>query len=87
MCSWEKSILPLLLFLLLLGIAQTSEAAIETSKQEVPVAAVNVGAPRVELSETLFDFGEMNEGEDYVHAFMISNVGTGVLEIKKVLPG
>jgi len=49
--------------------------------------AQTIGTPAVELSETIFDFGLVNEGIDYLHAFKIRNTGTGVLEIRKVSPG
>jgi hypothetical protein len=43
--------------------------------------------PTAEVPEKLFDFGTMNEDRDYSHAFIIKNVGTSELTIKKVLPG
>ncbi|MGA2937883.1 MAG: DUF1573 domain-containing protein [Syntrophobacteraceae bacterium] len=54
--------------------------------QETATAQTN-GTPAVEVSETAFDFGEVTEGNDYVHAFKIRNTGTGVLVIKKIIPG
>ncbi len=87
MSSWKKSIVPLFLFLLLTGSALTAKAAVEAPNQEIAIAAVDTGEPRAEIPETLFDFGEMKEGEEYVHAFIICNVGTAILEIKKILPG
>ncbi|MHC1727264.1 MAG: hypothetical protein AB9866_14860 [Syntrophobacteraceae bacterium] len=53
----------------------------------VAPAAVAAGTPVVEVPETNFDFGVVTDGNDYTHAFVIRNAGTGVLEIKKVLPG
>ena len=52
--------------------------------QEVPIAE---GTPRVQLSETYFDFGIVAEGENYIHSFQIRNVGKGDLVIKKIIPG
>ena len=57
-----------------------------TPTQEISTAKAN-GTPTVELSETIFDFGLVSEGNDYIHAFKIRNTGTGVLEIRKILPG
>jgi hypothetical protein len=54
--------------------------------QEAAIAQTT-GTPAVELSETTFDFGVVREGNDYIHAFKIRNTGTGVLVIRKVLPG
>jgi hypothetical protein len=41
----------------------------------------------VELSETIFDFGVVKEGNDCLHAFKIRNTGTEVLVIRKIIPG
>ncbi|MGA2735202.1 MAG: hypothetical protein ABSG35_21720 [Syntrophobacteraceae bacterium] len=57
-----------------------------TPTQEISTTQAN-GTPTVELSETTFDFGVVREGSDYVHDFKIRNTGTGVLEIRKILPG
>lgn len=43
--------------------------------------------PVAEVPEKVFDFGRMTEDRDYSHAFIIKNVGTSELAIKKVLPG
>jgi hypothetical protein len=53
---------------------------------EVPMAQTN-GVPKAELSETVFDFGLVADGTDYLHSFKIRNIGTGDLVIKKILPG
>jgi hypothetical protein len=44
-------------------------------------------APAVEVPEKAFDFGVMREERDYSHAFIIKNVGTSELIIKKIVPG
>ena len=43
--------------------------------------------PIAEVPEKFFDFGTMSEDMDYSHAFIVKNVGTSELTIKKVLPG
>jgi hypothetical protein len=87
-------------FLVPLGCAHTpdspgsmpkhQEAAAEQTNrmptQEI-VTAQTDGTPTVELSETIFDFGLVGGGSDYVHAFKIRNTGTGILEIRKIIPG
>ena len=65
----------------------TLEAAQETARQEVAPADPKTGTPRIEIPETFFDFGELKDGYDYVHAFTVRNLGTGVLEIEDILPG
>ena len=45
------------------------------------------GIPTLAVSEAEFNFGEVSEGKEYVHDFVIMNGGRGVLEIKKVTPG
>ena len=70
------------------GCAHSPEIAKEAAKQGTAVAAAaTTGTPAVEVPESYFDFGIVNEGTDYVHTFVIRNKGTGVLEIKKVVPG
>jgi len=53
--------------------------------QEIATAQTE-GKPTVEVPETVFDFGVVREGNDYIHAFKIKNTGTGVLTIRKILP-
>jgi hypothetical protein len=65
---------------------ETPKAQTSGAQQEVAVGQTT-GPPVVEIPETLFDFGRVSEGNDYVHAFKIVNTGTGVLEIRKILPG
>ncbi|MFZ0932237.1 MAG: hypothetical protein WAN11_26805 [Syntrophobacteraceae bacterium] len=57
-----------------------------TPTQEITTAQAN-GSPVVEVPETVFDFGLVGGGTDCLHAFKIRNTGTGVLEIRKILPG
>jgi hypothetical protein len=51
------------------------------------VAPEQVSGPKAEIPEMSFDFGELSDSGDYAHAFIVKNVGTAPLEIKKVLPG
>ena len=78
----------ILLLMVASGWAHTPAIAKEAEKPDTAVAsAVTTGTPALEVPEWYFDFGEVKEGTDYVHAFVIRNKGTGVLEIKKVQPG
>ena len=74
-------------FLVPFGCAHTPDnSGVMPAHQEVAAEQTN-GAPAVEVPETVFDFGVVHEGNDYVHAFTIKNTGTGVLEIRKIMPG
>lgn len=75
------------IFLVPLSLANAQAAVNDTLVTEIALAGSQTEMPRVEVPETLFDFGEIRDGDDYVHAFTIWNLGTGVLEIKKILPG
>jgi hypothetical protein len=78
----------ILLLMVASGCARTPIMAKEAEKPDTAVAsAVTTGTPALEVPEWYFDFGEVKEGTDYLHAFVIRNKGTGVLEIKKVQPG
>ncbi|MGO9020571.1 MAG: hypothetical protein ACLQVJ_19700 [Syntrophobacteraceae bacterium] len=41
--------------------------------------------PLAEVPERLYDFGDLVDGKVYVHSFVVKNVGTAPLEIKKVI--
>lgn len=59
-----------------LALAGTLQA--QTGNPQVPV---------VQMAETSWNFGELIDGHEYAHDFMVKNAGTATLEIKKVLPG
>ncbi len=77
-----------LVFMVASGCAHTPGNAKEAAKPDTALAsAVTTGTPALEVPEWYFDFGEVKEGTDYLHTFVIRNKGTGVLEIKKVQAG
>ena len=43
--------------------------------------------PRLVVKEKSFDAGEINEGQDLEHEFIVSNGGDSVLKIEQVKPG
>ena len=43
--------------------------------------------PRLQIDETSFDFGTIDEGEIVRHAFKVRNLGSGELQITRVTPG
>ena len=64
---------------------ESTTAQTNRTPQEI-AAAQTTGPPAVEIPETVFDFGRVGAGPEYLHAFKIRNTGTGVLEIRKVVP-
>ena len=84
--------------LILLGCAHAPDSTSSMPKQQgSTVAQTNgtphqtamaqpAGPPALQVVEPTFDFGRVGEGPEYLHAFNIRNTGTGVLEIKKVVP-
>lgn len=44
-------------------------------------------APKIVLREKVFDFGEVKEGDNVEHTFMVSNTGNAPLDIRNVKPG
>jgi len=43
------------------------------------------GGPLAEVTERFYDFGDMSAGKQYEHGFVVKNVGTAPLEIRKVI--
>ena len=43
--------------------------------------------PRIQVSETKFDFGRVTQGASISHIFWIKNVGADTLRIQDVKPG
>jgi hypothetical protein len=41
------------------------------------------GAPKIEVAEKTVDLGEIRQGEKATHTFVLKNVGTDVLHIRK----
>jgi hypothetical protein len=66
---------------------QTTAAPVSATPAPAADTAQTNGTPVLELSETTFDFGLVSDGNDYIHAFKMRNTGTGVLIIRKILPG
>jgi hypothetical protein len=74
-------------FLVPFGCALAAESPGSVPEHQGAATAQTTGTPTAEVSETVFDFGLVSEGNDYVHAFKIRNTGTGVLVIRKIMPG
>ena len=43
--------------------------------------------PKIELKESVYDFGEVTRGKTFKHNFLFKNTGNAVLIIKKVTAG
>jgi hypothetical protein len=43
--------------------------------------------PKLVIKQPLFDAGEIDEGNEIKHTFLVSNTGNATLEIKDVRPG
>jgi hypothetical protein len=85
-----KVVLRCLLFLLFtLAFANFVAAANQEITPVGPETGVSAAAsgPVIEVPEKDFNFGELKDGNDYVHDFKIKNAGTASLQIKKVMPG
>ena len=59
----------------------------ETPKGAVATQTPTPEAPGAVISETFFDFGKISDGNIYIHDFKVRNTGTGVLVIRKIIPG
>jgi|WetSurMetagenome_2_1015567.scaffolds.fasta_scaffold00537_16 hypothetical protein len=69
-----------------IGCSHSPAPSSKVTQQPAPQVSTTQGTPVAVLTETEFDFGEVSEGNDYVHDFKIANKGDAVLEIIKVLP-
>jgi hypothetical protein len=55
--------------------------------QEAPAPTTKTNAPRVQFSETTFNFGKVQPTNVLIHEFIITNFGNAMLEITAVQPG
>ena len=77
------------IILLLFTISDTYASKTETSgSQESPLPSSNQGnAACIQISEKIFNFGEVLEGGEILHDFVVKNTGTEALSIEQVRPG
>lgn len=68
-----------------MGCSHAPAPTLKSQQQTSAPVAAQQGTPLVEVPETEFDFGVVNEENEYMHEFKVFNKGNGVLEIKKVL--
>jgi len=82
-----KILAALVLLSLILCCADEARTSDEVSRPDVAASEAIAGIPILAVPQAEFNFGEVSEGKEYVHDFVIMNGGRGVLEIKKVTPG
>ncbi len=51
------------------------------------IQAQEIRAPKLSLSDDMFDFKEVIEGETITHSFRIQNKGNDTLKVLRVSPG
>jgi hypothetical protein len=73
-CSWQTSL------------AQPSQLP-QSSADAGSGGPGNVNQPRVEVAESVFNYGEVEEGETIRHDFKVRNSGLAELQISQVNPG
>ena len=82
-----KILAALVLLSLMLGCVDEARTSDDVSRPDATASEAMAAVPSLAVSQAEFNFGEVSEGKQYVHDFVIMNKGTGVLEIKKVTPG
>ncbi|NSW85603.1 MAG: DUF1573 domain-containing protein [Syntrophobacteraceae bacterium] len=70
-----------------LGSAPDPACAARSSPADSASSSGTNGNPSIQISETVFDFGEVVEGAMVEHEFAVKNTGKGTLEIDQVRPG
>jgi hypothetical protein len=85
-----RSLLVAIIFALLLYGWQTvlaQSSSLPQPSADAGSAPGNVNQPRVEVAETAFNYGEVEEGETIRHDFKVRNGGLAELQITQVNPG
>jgi hypothetical protein len=72
-CGWQTAL------------AQSSQ--LPQSSPDAGSGPGNVNQPRVEVTESVFNYGEVEEGETIRHDFRVRNSGLAELQINQVSPG
>ena len=84
-CSFR--ILVLCMWIQVAQAAESPAAKNTQPKPGSPQATASQEAGAIQISETVFDFGEIVEGTEVTHQFNVSNSGKGDLQIDQVRPG
>src|SRR5436190_9168 len=67
--------------------ADAPPAAPADNKAAAPAAALSKNGPRIAFSEIVYDFGKQGVSTPLRHDFIVTNIGTALLEITQVQPG
>jgi hypothetical protein len=80
----RKLLAVMLLFVTINAPGQTGSSA--AKKPAASAAAKAAPAPKISIAQPEFNFGEVREGTDLSHTFLIKIEGNAPLEIKSVAP-
>lgn len=69
------------------NIAHAADSSAPAAQPNPSSAAAAKAAPAIQVPETSYDFGAVQQGKVIEHNFMIKNTGKGTLQIKQVRPG
>ena len=69
------------------GCALAAKSEESQGKEASPQASSAQEAPAMSVSESTHDFGEVTEGAEVTHDFLVKNTGSGSLQIEQVRPG
>lgn len=64
-----------------------SKASAPSTAQPTAQPTASQDTPVIQMPETIFDFGELQEGDEVSHDFTVKNVGKATLQIEQVRPG
>lgn len=69
------------------ALGQAAPAPAVAAPAAAAPATTKTNAPRIQFSETTFDFGKAKPTDTLRHDFIVTNTGTAVLEVTAVQPG
>lgn len=84
--SFKRSIL-LCALVCLVALVPNLQAASDGSQKNSTSPESSKGSPVISVPESTYDFGEINEGGEVSHDFLIRNTGNATLDINQVRPG
>ncbi len=74
-------------FILSCSVCMTEGLNADSQKGKSKETVNQVGFPKIQFDELLYDFGKVQQHETIKYSFIFKNTGTGVLHIKKVKAG
>lgn len=86
MLSSSRLICGLLVLFIWVSGAQALQSADDNETSSV-APSVSEAKPSISVAESVYDFGEADEGGEIVHDFVVRNAGQAPLEINQVRPG